>query len=201
MAGGREGLGVAAAEPALTLLAPAPALELLADPAACERFGPLGDEPLLAIDLGAGAGPEAVAPARREAALAAGAGGAFDPREPGAVRRIVKETGGAAAVVDFVGSGETARFGFDILRKGGRLIVVGLFGGGLTVPVPHFPLREVAIMGSYVGSLQDLRDLLALAVAGRAGRPAVATHRLDEAERLLCGLQAGEITGRAVLVP
>jgi D-arabinose 1-dehydrogenase-like Zn-dependent alcohol dehydrogenase len=141
------------------------------------------------------------AAARREAAVAAGAVSAFDPMEDGAVRRFVKETGGAAAVVDFVGSAETARFGFDILRKGARLIVVGLCGGGLTVPVPHFPLREVAIAGSYVGSLQDLRDLVALARAGKAGRPAVATHRLHEAEDLLCALADGRITGRAVLVP
>ena len=113
----------------------------------------------------------------------------------------MKETGGAAAAVDFVGSAESARFGFDILRKGGRLIVVGLFGGGLSVPVPHFPLREVTITGSYVGSLQDLRALLALAIAGKAGRPAVETHGLDEAEALLRGLQEGRITGRAVLLP
>ncbi len=142
-----------------------------------------------------------VSAARRDAAVAAGAASAFDPKEDGAVRRFVKETGGAAAVVDFVGAADTARFGFDILRKSGRLIVVGLFGGSLTVPVPHFPLREVAVMGSYVGSLQDLRDLLALAVAGAVGRPAVETHRLQEAEALLRGLQAGRITGRAILVP
>lgn len=142
-----------------------------------------------------------IAAARRDAALAAGAVSAFDPGEEGAARRFVKETGGAAAVVDFVGSAATARFGFDILRKGGRLIIVGLFGGGLSVPVPHFPLREVTITGSYVGSLQDLRALLALAAAGRAGRPVVETHGLHEAEDLLRALQAGRITGRAVLVP
>jgi hypothetical protein len=71
VAGGREGLGGAAAAPAPAPCSPAEALELLADPAAAERFGPLGDAPLLAIDLCAGAGPEAVAPARREAALRA----------------------------------------------------------------------------------------------------------------------------------
>lgn len=142
-----------------------------------------------------------ISAARRDAALAAGAVSAFDSGEEGAARRFVKETGGAAAVIDFVGSAGTARFGFDILRKGGRLIVVGLFGGGLSVPVPHFPMREVTITGSYVGSLQDLRALLALAVAGKAGRPAVGTHGLHEAERLLCDLQAGRVTGRAVLIP
>jgi D-arabinose 1-dehydrogenase-like Zn-dependent alcohol dehydrogenase len=52
-----------------------------------------------------------------------------------------------------------------------------------------------------VGSLQDLRDLLALARTGGAGRPAVATHGLHEAEDLLRGLADGRITGRAVLIP
>jgi enoyl-CoA hydratase/carnithine racemase len=63
VAGGRRA-GIA-----LKLHAPAEALERLADPRAGERFGPLGDEPLLAIDLCAGGGPESVSPARR--ALAA----------------------------------------------------------------------------------------------------------------------------------
>lgn len=184
---------------------------------ALKKAGPLGGgDPLVVIGAGgvglagvrlsapvtgAAAIVAEVSAARRDAALAAGAISAFDPMQDGAVRRFVKETGGAAAVVDFVGSAGTARFGFDILRKGGRLIVVGLFGGGLTVPVPHFPLREVTITGSYVGSLQDLRALLALAVAGKAGRPVVATHGLHEAEDLLRALEAGRITGRAVLVP
>ena len=184
---------------------------------ALKKAGPLGaGDPLVVIGAGGvgmaaarlaalvtGAAPivAEISAARRDAALAAGAASAFDPGAEGAARRFVKETGGAAAAVDFVGSAATARFGFDILRKGGRLVVVGLFGGGLTVPVPHFPLREVTITGSYVGSLQDLRALLALAVAGKAGRPAVETHGLHEAEDLLCALQAGRITGRAVLVP
>jgi len=142
-----------------------------------------------------------IAPARRAAAIAAGAQDAFDPREQGAGRRMVKETGGAAAVIDFVGSGETARFGFDILRKGGRLIVVGLFGGGITVPVPHFPLRNVTITGSYVGSLQDFRDLLGLVEAGAVERPVVESHPLDEAEAMLGALKDGRITGRAILTP
>ena len=54
--------------PALKLHAPAEAVEKLADPRAGEGFGPLGEEALLAIDLGAGAGPESVSPARRDAA-------------------------------------------------------------------------------------------------------------------------------------
>lgn len=142
-----------------------------------------------------------IAPARRAAALAAGARSAFDPREDGAARRVVKETGGAAAVIDFVGSAETARFGFDILRKGGKLVVVGLFGGGVTLPVPHFPLRNVTVTGSYVAPLHEFRELFALVQRGNVERPQVEAHPLDEAEDMLCALRDGKITGRAILTP
>lgn len=140
--------------------------------------------------------------ARRDAAISAGACDAVDPAEEGAARAMIKATkGGVAAAVDFVGSAESARFGFDILRKGGKLVIVGLFGGGLSVPVPHFPLREVVVAGSYVGSLDELRDLLVLAREGKVGRAQVTARPLDDAEAALSELQAGRVTGRAVLVP
>jgi D-arabinose 1-dehydrogenase-like Zn-dependent alcohol dehydrogenase len=138
---------------------------------------------------------------RRAAARAAGASDVVDPRAAGSAREFVKQTGGAAVAIDFAGSGESARFGFDVLRRGGRLIVVGLFGGSLTVPVPTFPLRDISVSGSYVGSLQDFGELLALAAKEEIGRPAVSTHGLDEAEAILQDLRHGKITGRAVLVP
>lgn len=184
---------------------------------ALKKVGRLGaEDPLVIIGAGgvglagvrlsatvAGTAPlvAEIAPARRAAALAAGARSAIDPREDGAARRLVKETGGAAAAIDFVGSAETARFGFDILRKGGKLVVVGLFGGGLSVPVPHFPLRNVTITGSYVASPRDFAELLALVARGEVERPQVEAHRLDEAEAMLCALRDGKITGRAVLTP
>ena len=34
------------------------------------------------------------------------------------------------AVIDFVGSSETTALGFDALGKGGKLVIVGLYGGG-----------------------------------------------------------------------
>lgn len=140
--------------------------------------------------------------ARRDTALAAGASEVVDPAAEDAARSLIRATrGGVAAAIDFVGSAESARFGFDILRKGGRLVIVGLFGGGLSLPVPHFPLREVAVAGSYVGTLEELRELLALARAGKVGRPQVEARPLGDAEAALSELQNGKITGRAVLVP
>ena len=49
---------------------------------------------------------------------------------PDAVKRVVKATdGGAAAAIDFVGSPKTMEFGVNVLRKGGKLVMVGLYGG------------------------------------------------------------------------
>ena len=143
-----------------------------------------------------------ISPERCEAAVVAGACETIDPSADGAARGFIKASGGgAAAVIDFVGSAETARFGFDILRKGGKMIVVGLFGGGLNVPVPHFPIREITISGSYVGTLAELHELLALASQGKVARAAVEARALDRAEETLSALAEGRITGRAVLVP
>lgn len=185
---------------------------------ALKKVGPLGPEdPLVIIGAGGvglagvrlarhltGGAPVAVeiAAARREAAIAAGASGSIDPGAANSVRNFIKETrGGAAAAIDFVGSSESARFGFDILRKGGTLVIVGLFGGGLTVPVPHFPLREVTVTGSYVGSLADLRDLLKLVAEGKVGRAMVERRPMQDAEATLRALAAGQVTGRTILVP
>ncbi len=142
-----------------------------------------------------------IASASRQAAKGAGARDVFDPAAPDAVRQFLKETGGAAGVVDFVGSAESARFGFDILRKGGNLVIVGLFGGSLTLPVPHFPLREVTVRGSYVGSLEDFRELMDMARSGQFGPVAVETRPLDQADATLYDLKNGRVSGRVVLVP
>ncbi len=142
-----------------------------------------------------------IADASRDAALAAGARDVLDPNAPDAAREFVKATGGATAVVDFVGSAESARFGFDILGKGGTLVIVGLFGGSFELPVPHFPLREITVRGSYVGSLPEFHALMDLARSGRFGSVAVETRPLDQADATLYDLKNGRVSGRVVLVP
>ena len=49
--------------------------------------------------------------------------------------------GGALAVVDFVGSESSFAFANQVVRRGGRIIIVGLFGGGMSMPLPMFPMR------------------------------------------------------------
>ncbi len=151
-------------------------------------------------------GPVAVAdvdPAKREAALAAGAAAVFDPADAGEAEAVRAWSGGGAwAVIDFVGRPETVQFGLSCLvPKGGTLVVVGLYGGRLELPVPWLPLRALGLRGSYVGTLDDLRIVVRLAQAGKVPPIPVTRRPLEEANAALEDLAAGRVRGRQVLVP
>lgn len=58
---------------------------------------------------------------------------------------------------------------------------------------------EVRIQASAVGTRQDLREVLALAAAGKI-RCRVSTRPLPEANQALDQLRSGRVSGRIVLV-
>jgi D-arabinose 1-dehydrogenase-like Zn-dependent alcohol dehydrogenase len=102
------------------------------------------------------------------AAMAAGARETIDPSSPDTMKALLRSTGGGVAVaLDFVGAAASFTFGFNALAKNGRLVVVGLFGGSATLPVPLLPLKNATIMGSYVGNLEDMTELMSLATSGK----------------------------------
>jgi D-arabinose 1-dehydrogenase-like Zn-dependent alcohol dehydrogenase len=141
-------------------------------------------------------------PAKRDAAVKAGAAAVIDGKASDAAQQIIAKTnGGVWAVIDLVGSSATARLGIDSLAKGGKLVLVGLYGGDITVSLPPFPMRAISIQGSYTGSLTETRELIDL--VKRTGLPAVptATKRLDDVNAVLNDLRAGKVVGRVVLTP
>ncbi len=141
-------------------------------------------------------------PRKREAALAAGAVAAIDNAKPEALRELRKLTGGgAAAAIDFVGAPASAQFASDALKRGGSMVIVGLFGGALSLPLALFPLRMIRIEGSYVGSLPEMHELMALVKAGKVAPMPVATRPLDRVNDTLEDLKAGRVVGRVVLQP
>src|ERR1044072_3597545 len=78
--------------------------------------------------------------AKRDAALKAGPTKAIDGSAADAVQQIQKATGGGAwAIVDFVGSGATVNLAVASIIKGGSIVVVGLYGGDVTVPPRCLP--------------------------------------------------------------
>ena len=144
-----------------------------------------------------------VDPEKRRAALDAGAAHAVDNAAAGAVEEVKDLSGGGArAVIDFVGRPETVQFGFDSLCRGGAQVVVGLYGGRFRFPLPFLPLHNRTLRGSYVGSLTELEELMALVMAGKVAPLPVTTRPLEEATSVLEDLrQGGKVVGRTVLRP
>jgi propanol-preferring alcohol dehydrogenase len=143
-----------------------------------------------------------IADEKRRAALEAGALAAIDGAAPDAADAIIRATdGGAVSVLDLVGSTSTVGLGLASLRKGGEIVLVGLYGGEVKVPLVYFPLRAMGIRGSYVGSLPELRELVALAERGALKPMKVTRRKLNEANASLSDLKAGRVVGRLVLVP
>ena len=137
--------------------------------------------------------------AKLAAARSAGAPQVCNLKSEGLSRLRDIASGGLYGMLDFVGSAETVGLAVPALRKGGRFVVCGLFGGAATLPIPALAIREVAIVGSAVGNNRDLMDLVDLARRGRIRLPEVRTRPLDQAEQSLQDLARGKIIGRVVL--
>jgi D-arabinose 1-dehydrogenase-like Zn-dependent alcohol dehydrogenase len=139
---------------------------------------------------------------RLQAAMGAGAKAVYNTTDPEALKQLMADTeGGALASIDFVGSESSFGFANQSVRRGGRVIVVGLFGGGMSMPIPMFPFRAITIGGSYVGSLAEAEAMMALVRAGKVDPIPVKEVPLSSANQVLEDLKAGKVIGRVVLVP
>ncbi|MGH6778623.1 MAG: alcohol dehydrogenase [Bradyrhizobium sp.] len=139
---------------------------------------------------------------KREAAEKAGALATVDGKAPDALEQLARKAGEPIrAVIDLVGNPSTAQLGFDCLTKGGKLVIVGLFGGGAPWALPLIPIKAITIQGSYVGNLQETRELLDLVRARSIPPIPVTPMPLAKANEALVDLQKGRLVGRAVLVP
>ncbi len=151
----------------------------------------LGHKAIVSVD---------VSEEKRQAALEAGATKVVDGSGPGVVERLTEACGGPAeAIIDLVNGSATASMAFAALRKGGKLVQVGLFGGELTLPLPIMAMRGLSIQGSYVGNPKELRELVALAQEGKLPPVPITEMPQPLANEALMRLRDGKVTGRVVL--
>jgi D-arabinose 1-dehydrogenase-like Zn-dependent alcohol dehydrogenase len=134
-------------------------------------------------------------PAKLAIAAKLGAASTLDTRAPGALEQLR----GIAGALDFVGSPATVALGLAALRKGGRHVIVGLYGGELAHPLPPIAQRAIGIVGSYVGNLQELREVVALAKKKKLRPQPIETRAAEAANAALEDLKAGRVVGRVVL--
>lgn len=106
---------------------------------------------------------------------------------------------GAELVLDLVGNDATLQLAASTVRVLGHLILIGIGGGTLPVSFFSHPF-EVSVTTTYWGSMTELIEVIALAKQGLIAAH-VTSFGLDEATAVYDKLRAGEIKGRAVVVP
>jgi len=88
---------------------------------------------------------------------------------------------------------------FASLRRGGRLICVALPGDGAKMDIPIFEtvLKGISIIGSIVGTRQDLAEVFALHAAGRT-RVIAETRSIDGVNEAMAEVLSGQVAARLV---
>ena len=117
------------------------------------------------------------------------------------IAKVHELTGGAGAevVLDFVAEEGAEQDGFAMTRPGGSYFVIG-YGGTLHVPTLDIISTERNIIGNIVGTYNELAELMALAESGRVTLH-TKTYPLADAVQAIADLDAGNVRGRAILIP
>lgn len=119
----------------------------------------------------------------------------------GTADEIRAATGGRGAdvVIDCVGVDATMAMGAAAARQMGDLTLVGIGGGSLSLSFFSIPY-EVSAQTTYWGARHELIEVLDLGGRGLI-QSEVTRFSLDDANSAYDALKAGEIKGRAVIVP
>lgn len=106
---------------------------------------------------------------------------------------------GADLILDCVGSSSTLATAAACARAMADVTLVGIAGGTLSFGFFAVPY-EVSFQSVYWGTRPELVEVLALAARGRL-KPIVTTFSLEQSPDAYRALAAGEVTGRAVVIP
>ena len=110
----------------------------------------------------------------------------------------VRDLGGADVAILLATSPKVFEQAFSALRRGGRLVCVGLPADDkMTIPIFDLVLGGKSVIGSIVGTRQDLADVFALHAAGRTKVVAEA-RQLDDVNVCIEEVLAGAVPARLV---
>ena len=109
--------------------------------------------------------------------------------------------GKIVGAIDFVGTEKTTDFAVNIINKGGTVVVVGLYGGSVSLSIPLIPMRSLNLKGSYIGELSELKELIDIIKSGSVKLINVKTQKLNTANEAMNDLRNGKVNGRIILQP
>jgi propanol-preferring alcohol dehydrogenase len=112
--------------------------------------------------------------------------------------KAIQELGGADVAIALAAAPQSFHQALASLRRGGRLVCVALPADGtLTIPIFDTVLGGISVIGSIVGTRQDLAEVFELHAAGRT-RVVTETRKLDEVNQTFEDVLAGRVAARVV---
>ncbi|EGH72836.1 alcohol dehydrogenase AdhP [Pseudomonas syringae] len=115
-----------------------------------------------------------------------------------AAKLIREKVGGAHAIVVTAVAKAAFNSAVDAMRAGGRLVAVGLPSESMNLNIPRLVLDGIEVIGSLVGTRQDLIEAFEFAADGKVV-PKVTSRKIGEINDIFEEMQQGKIKGRMVI--
>lgn len=130
-----------------------------------------------------------------------GADAAFQAGNDGGLAAVRDYTKGKGAdvVLDFVADKETPDTGVKMLKKGGTYCIIGE-GGIVSDTTIDMIVRELNLIGSLVGTYNELNELMQLNQMGRI-KITSKVYPMSDVVQVMQNLKDGKVLGRSVLDP
>jgi L-iditol 2-dehydrogenase len=114
---------------------------------------------------------------RLELAKKLGATTTINAKKENPIQRILSD-GGVDAVFEAVGHEETVQQAIAMVKKGGKVIVIGMLEATMELPMLDVVVKEIEIRGSYGYTSDDFEQALNLIAKGKVKVKPLITHVL-----------------------
>jgi propanol-preferring alcohol dehydrogenase len=104
-----------------------------------------------------------------------------------------------ACVFELVGTASTMRTAADLVMRGGRIVVIGEEAEFPAIDTIRIAQRELEIIGSRNGGMQDALDALDLMASGVVHPPIAGRFPLDAINEAMAFVRSGLALGRVIL--
>src|SRR5262249_59939705 len=106
-----------------------------------------------------------------------------------------QKLGGADVIIGTAVSARAFSGAFGALRRGGKMVLVGLPPEALPVPIFDLVLKGTTVTGSIVGTRKDLQETLALAARGLV-KCSYTKEQMEEVKEGLYEIRDASVDGR-----
>ncbi|SFC67965.1 alcohol dehydrogenase, propanol-preferring [Alkalibacterium subtropicum] len=122
----------------------------------------------------------------------------INPTKDNAEQLMQEQVGGAHAAVVTAVAKAAFNSAVDCVRAGGTVVAVGLPPEAMDLSIPRLVLDGIEIVGSLVGTREDLREAFQFAAEGLVV-PKVHKRPIEDINDIFDEMQAGKFKGRMVI--